>query len=694
MSSYESLRSELLALFDTVTATAETTGAAHTAARLHAARRRLTEGRLTVAVCGEFKRGKSTLLNALLGEPDLLPTDTVLTTRLVTTVEYGATEEIAVVLEGEEPEDEPTVAPEGHGGDGPSGDPGQEEPRTVRRIISRSEIRDYVTEAHNPHNARRALQLEIRTPNPRLESGIRWVDTPGVGGMYEEHTAVALAFLPQADALLFVADATQPLTQHESDFIKTASDAAEVDGDTDAQIFVLTKTDLVGAYDQVLAALTDKVVKATGRPAGELTIVPVSARARLDHLADGDTADWELSNFAALEAALWAALNRRRTKVLLGDALTALGSGTQALIDPVDAAIDAQRRATKAELGKLRDDYVARQGRLEQLGRSNSLWRSELTAAMNTVRTDLRGQASAGLNQIWLTAYADYLYQKEYLKNPDALVRQISLDAAGLVATLNETAGREAARILREFTLSSGLSLGSPRFTRLPDPPVPPVNVRTGVGQDERPHSLGRRVREVTVVAGAGGVVGAGTGAGVGALLGTLFLPGAGTAVGAQFGAWAGSIVGALFGAGVGHRHSAEEAAKQEREAERGSLKETLAPLRKSQETHLRASVDALVAEMSTAVVAELESRITQERESVNASLVRIRETYEAQEQDAEQRVQRLQNERIPLQRTLNRLQDMGEEATRPGADREHRDEHPGGGDEDGAGDASGEAGS
>ncbi|MBV8711980.1 MAG: dynamin family protein, partial [Solirubrobacterales bacterium] len=59
---------------------------------------RLLEGDLLVVVCGEFKRGKSTMINALLDEPELLPSDVDITTSVVSTVGWGPTEEITVLL--------------------------------------------------------------------------------------------------------------------------------------------------------------------------------------------------------------------------------------------------------------------------------------------------------------------------------------------------------------------------------------------------------------------------------------------------------------------------------------------------------------------------------------------------------------------------------------------------------------------
>ena len=65
---FEHLRDQALALFPDTLATARRRGAEVAASRLAAAQERLRDSALTVVVCGEFKRGKSSLLNALLEE--------------------------------------------------------------------------------------------------------------------------------------------------------------------------------------------------------------------------------------------------------------------------------------------------------------------------------------------------------------------------------------------------------------------------------------------------------------------------------------------------------------------------------------------------------------------------------------------------------------------------------------------------
>ncbi|MDT0308016.1 dynamin family protein [Streptomyces sp. DSM 44917] len=640
MPRYDQLRTELLALFSEVTRAAEAREAPETSARLRAEEERLAEGRLTVVLCGEFKRGKSTLLNALLDQrPGLAPTDTVIATRLVTVVGHGETERITVVLAGEEGED------------------------PVRRVITREEIADYVTESGNPHNVRRALLLEAELPHPLLASGVVIADTPGTGGQFGEHSLATEAFLPRAHALLVVFDCTQPLTAAELAFVAEAVGVARVGEDGEGLLCVLTKADLVADPGPLVEDARAKLAEATGLPPAALTVLPVSAQAKLDHLAGGAPEDLELSNVPALEAALWAALARRRATVLLGAAVTALDAALAALLAPVDAALAAVGQGREEELARLRAQYRDAQGRLTDLAAADATWRGELRADFRKVRSDLLQQARREHDRVWLKAHADYLDKEEYLENPDALVRKIAADTVAVAGAVSDEAERRAAAVLKDFAERSEIALALAGFPRLPDPPVPFLDISGKSGTVDQPTGRLARFRATMAGIGTGGAVGAGLGGSGGALIGTFFLPIVGTWVGGQLGAWAGAAVGALAGWRAAAAEADVELRKQQRRALRAALKEELAPLRTDQLGHLRAGVEELVHQLSAGAVAELESRIAQERESIGATVRRLEAESEATVEDAEKRHAALTEERAPLQRARDRVADLAARA-------------------------------
>jgi small GTP-binding protein len=161
---------------------------------LDVARVRLAEDHFNLVVLGEFKRGKSTLINALLGR-DVLPTGVLPLTTVVTTIRFGSRERILIRHVD-----------------------GQEYERPL------DELSAYVTEARNPANGLAVDSALVELDHPLLRAGLQLVDTPGIGSIHTHNTEVARGFLPCVDAALCVLDGGQPLSEAER---KLFAEAAE-----------------------------------------------------------------------------------------------------------------------------------------------------------------------------------------------------------------------------------------------------------------------------------------------------------------------------------------------------------------------------------------------------------------------------------------------------------------------------------
>jgi GTP-binding protein EngB required for normal cell division len=147
---------------------------------------RLAEDRFNLLVVGRFSRGKSTLMNAILGG-DLLPTGIVPLTSVITTVRYGSRKQ--VVLNFNE--------------------------RILRREVPLSQLADYVTQQSNPGNIKNLAYAEIELPVEILRRGLFFVDSPGLGSSIAENTQTTERFLPQADAFVLVTSYESPLSEEE-----------------------------------------------------------------------------------------------------------------------------------------------------------------------------------------------------------------------------------------------------------------------------------------------------------------------------------------------------------------------------------------------------------------------------------------------------------------------------------------------
>ena len=167
-------------MLDAAAAAVAARGRTDLAARLAASRRAIGDPAVRVVVAGEFKMGKSALVNALLESP-VCPVDEDLATAVPTLVRWAAT-----------PEAQTTARSDGIGAE------------PIVSAIAYDDRADYCSEAGNHDNDRGLQLVELGLPVPMLAAGMQLVDTPGVGGLASVHNAATVAALPAADAVLFV----------------------------------------------------------------------------------------------------------------------------------------------------------------------------------------------------------------------------------------------------------------------------------------------------------------------------------------------------------------------------------------------------------------------------------------------------------------------------------------------------------
>ena len=153
---------------------------------------RLAEDRFNLVVVGRFSRGKTSLMNAMLGT-DKLPTGMVPVTSVITTVTYGTDEQ--VVLDHQH--------------------------TNLFLEISIAQLVDHITERGNPGNMRRIRTAEVQLPAELLRRGFHFIDTPGLGSSIIENTRTTEAFLPEADALILVTSYDSPLSEEELRTLQT-----------------------------------------------------------------------------------------------------------------------------------------------------------------------------------------------------------------------------------------------------------------------------------------------------------------------------------------------------------------------------------------------------------------------------------------------------------------------------------------
>jgi GTP-binding protein EngB required for normal cell division len=266
---------------------------------------KLAEDRFTIAVLGQFKRGKSSLINAIVGR-NLLPTGILPLTSVITVVRFGVRERLVIQRKGFQfPQHEPIAA-----------------------------LSDYVTTQHNPENRKGIETVAIELPLPYLRRGLQFVDTPGVGSAIKTNTETTYSFLPNCDAVLFVTSVDGPFSEAELDLLTA------IRRYVGKIFFVLNKIDLLPDEResiQVVQFVKSLLCRELGVP--EINLIPVSAQKGLEASLSKSASQFARSGLLDLEKTLAKFLANERESVFL------------------EAVVDGARSLLTRELGdsELRD---------------------------------------------------------------------------------------------------------------------------------------------------------------------------------------------------------------------------------------------------------------------------------------------------------------------------------------------------
>lgn len=237
---------------------------------------RFRADRFVISVMGLAKRGKSTLINALLGRSDdmLAPIDELPATSVCTTFSHSQKEKIQVIFR-----------------DGKT------------KEINADEIRSYATEDLNPENCKDVQLIRIETPSAEKFSGVVFVDLPGSGSIHEHHDQVVRQFLPQSDAVLLMTTARMPISAAEIELLESVRKT-----DVEKIFFVMNKIDKVDPQEleEGKSANLRKLAEAKV-PAG--VIYEISAKRAFE-------GDWETSGVSKLMDAVSAFIDKHRGEIV------------------------------------------------------------------------------------------------------------------------------------------------------------------------------------------------------------------------------------------------------------------------------------------------------------------------------------------------------------------------------------------
>lgn len=235
-------------------AIADDLGAEYVAGDARSVAERVAEGRFYVTCVGQFKRGKSTVINALIGA-SVLPTGVIPITMVPTVIRYGDRPSVRVRFLSKE-----------------------------WSLVPMENLDEYVTEEKNPENTKAVTAVEIFFPNPLLASGMCLVDTPGLGSVFGANAAATRAFAPHIDAAIVVIGADPPIAGDELELVDTVSKHVH------ELLFVLNKADRVNSRELATAKAFARSVleKRLNRP-----VPAIYETSAVEHIENrGSGRDW------------------------------------------------------------------------------------------------------------------------------------------------------------------------------------------------------------------------------------------------------------------------------------------------------------------------------------------------------------------------------------------------------------------
>ncbi|MGE3795527.1 MAG: dynamin family protein [Dehalococcoidia bacterium] len=363
----------------------------------------LLSGRAEVVAVGTRSVGKSSLLNALLDRPDLLPVDVDVSSNVYVRIGYGP-------------------APEG------APDPGgrirvqfADEKEPVEDGLAA--LADWASEAGNPNNRRGVGQVQVRVAAPICEQGLVLTDTPGAGGLVAGHAEAVRAACRQADGLLVVLDHVQPISETVLDFLRSLGDQRRV-------VLAFNKTDTAGDTAASIADTRELLDRAGLAHIAAAPMIGTSSFLAHEASALGDAGEPDAEMLAdsgipdlrrALTEAILEPVRREQVRALLadlGDVLRTLAAPDTGLLRqaPGGQAVTEEavnelrrllaldpRRELESRLGSLlRDsDATLREAIAEAVNGVEDQVNSRFTPA---VRDGLPGLVLDGINAAWLSA--------------------------------------------------------------------------------------------------------------------------------------------------------------------------------------------------------------------------------------------------------------------------------------------------
>ena len=341
---------------------------------------------LTVGVVGITSSGKSTLINAMMGER-LLPEETRATTNVTVLCRKGGIRAVDVGYE-----------------DGRS-------ERLSGDALTPRRLEELTTERMNPGNERGVARIEWTSPGAALPQGLVLVDTPGLDACeLPRHSELVLRrILPTLDIILYVSSIRSPFKAADIELVRTVLEAHQ------RMILLLTQIDLerddleggrvVLSRDQKLDAYLQELRRDAARfDRSECPVIPISAKLALRHFYNRDSAEWRASNFEPLLRRMTSFRER-----LLQNGIALRARRAAALLRRTLEDLDSALRDTDG--GEPLSTVLRQSARIRELRDAQRWVSAEISSVRNEWKRELAPEPIIGR----------FLREAETIRTPEAL---------------------------------------------------------------------------------------------------------------------------------------------------------------------------------------------------------------------------------------------------------------------------------
>lgn len=282
---------------------------------LDMAREKLRSDNFHIVVMGQFKRGKTTFINSLLGE-QILPSSVVPLTSINTILRYGGQLKAEVHYCNDRVEE-----------------------------IGVDEIARFVTEKENPENCLNVKRVDIFHPSSYLKEGLCLVDTPWTGSTYLHNDEMAHSYLAHADAVVFMISADPPISKVELDFLEEIKEYVR------KIFFVQNKIDYLNDSEREESLHFNRSVLVDVLGEDSVEIFPLSAKKALKARQTDDAELLDESRLSSFLARLDEFLLKEKGLLLLESILKNLHK----VVTEEIAAIELEESLLTGPLGELEE---------------------------------------------------------------------------------------------------------------------------------------------------------------------------------------------------------------------------------------------------------------------------------------------------------------------------------------------------